>query len=126
MQFHRCDDLLAGHAGAVEDDRIGGGHHRRDAAGGVLGVAHVLGGEHLLERHVLAAQAQFAVATAGSFLVIGDEKELALGVWEDDRALVASLGDEVASLGDLRCQTSSRRRTTGLSAVAPVNAVICG
>ena len=55
----------------------------------------VLGVEHFVEGDLLAAGDEVAIAAFGPFVLVGGEEDFALGVREDDRALVAAFGDDV-------------------------------
>src|SRR5689334_6123006 len=51
--------------------------------------------EHFIEWNLLTASKQIGVAAARPLLFIGRKKNLALRVWKDDRALIATFRNHV-------------------------------
>ena len=98
----RREDLLDAPARRVDDDRVGGRLHRRDRSRGVAGVALADVAEDRLEADAVAVALRPIIGqpATGPFLVGGGEVILAEGVGEDQRPLVAPLGDDVVIAGE--------------------------
>ena len=94
------DDLFEGQPRGVDDAGIGGGFHRGDGPRGVAGVAFLQVAPDGLDGDRLVASGEFGMAAACPFVETGGQKELAERVGEDDRPLVAALGDHVILGGE--------------------------
>ena len=95
---------------AVKDPGILRGLHRREIE---VGVALFLRLHYFFERNAFTFRNQFMMAALGPRLGARREEELALGVRENESALIAALAQNVAAGGDaalLRGQIQTNRR----------------
>src|SRR4051812_3593192 len=99
LGLHAVDHLFRRQAGAVEQDGVGGGHHRRQVAGLVAAGARPDGPPQGGGNDGPAPRLHLALPPPGALARLGHEEELTAGVGEDNRALVAALADDVASGG---------------------------
>src|SRR5205807_8968341 len=99
-RFEEGDHPVERHGGGVDDDGVVGRPHRGDRPGGVAGVAVEEVAEDVLEAERSARLGVLLVPPTGALLGAGGEEELAEGVGEDDRPLVAALGDRVVLGGE--------------------------
>ena len=101
----QADDLVEVQARGVDDAGVGGRLHRGDGAGGVAVVAVAeVARDGVAGRSASPRAAILGVSAAGALVQAGREEELAEGVGEDDRPLVAALGHDVVLGGELALQ----------------------
>ena len=98
--FDPGDDLFEGQPRGLDDAGIGGGFHRGDSARSVAGIAFLQVVADGLQGDRLTARGEFGMTPACAFLEAGGQKELTKRVGEDDRPLVAALGDHVVLGGE--------------------------
>ncbi len=95
---HGVDGLVEGEVGGVDVEGIVGAGEGADGAGLIAHVAFDDLVEDIVEFRGDALGFELGDAAAGAFLGVGVEVELEVGAGEDNRSLVAALGDERALL----------------------------
>ena len=98
-RFQPGDDFVRRQAVGRNFDRIVRLSQRPDRSRRIALIAQSLVGQHFVERNLFAAGQQIAVTPPGPFLFVGREKDLALGIGKNNRALIAAFGHDVAPGG---------------------------
>ena len=90
--------LIEGHVIRVDFDRIRGFRQRRNITRLIPGIASILAIEHIGKRDFDTLADQLSIASSRSFFSGRRQKDLALGLWEYDGALVPAFGDQIVGL----------------------------
>ena len=109
--FQAIDDLVLVQAVGEHLDGVFRLQQGADRAGGVFHVAPLLGGKDLRQRCRFSPLPQVMQPPAGPLLRAGRKEDLALGVGEDDRPLIAAFGYDVAPAAAARCNNTRWART---------------
>ena len=100
----------------IEKDGVGRGYHGGDGASGVALIACLLAVANIVQRDTGPALQEFMMPPPRTFRWIGRQEELTLGLGKDNRALIATLADNVSPLRQLALEfreMGSHRGTVG-------------
>ena len=95
-RFQAGDNFVRRQAVGRNFDRIVRLSQRADGSRRIALIAQSLVGQYFFERNLFATAHQIAMTSPGSLFFVGREKDLAFGIGEDNRSLIATFRHNVA------------------------------